>query len=277
MAENVVAYMTGGKEIELDKETVKNYLVRGEGQITDQEALMFMELCKYQGLNPFLNDAYLIKYDNKRPASIVVGKEAYTKRAMAQEDFKGFEAGIIVQRGDEIIELEGSFKAPKDILLGGWAKVFRGGAKEVTAKVSMAEYSTDRSLWKSKPATMIRKVALVQAIRESYPDEFAGMYSEEEIPSAQEEVIEEADYEVVDVDLEEEEKNLTTTASEQTLPGMEDEDKKREALAQLYRLVDEEGIDVAEVTGLIQGQYGRDKSSDLTIKEIEDLMDFLRY
>lgn len=42
MAENmlsVVKYDAGGVEIKLEPETVKNYLVRGNGKVTDQEVL----------------------------------------------------------------------------------------------------------------------------------------------------------------------------------------------------------------------------------------------
>jgi hypothetical protein len=38
------------------------------------------------------------------------------------------------------------------------------------------------SNWKVMPGTMIRKVALVQSLREAFPDEFGGMYSPEEMP-----------------------------------------------------------------------------------------------
>ena len=48
--------------------------------------------------------------------------------------------------------------------------------------MSLAEYDQKRSLWLSKPATMIRKVALVQALREAYPGEFGGIYDGAEMP-----------------------------------------------------------------------------------------------
>lgn len=41
---------------------------------------MFINLCKYAGLNPWLKEAYCIKYGNE-PATMVVGKEAFMKRA----------------------------------------------------------------------------------------------------------------------------------------------------------------------------------------------------
>ena len=60
----------------LTADTVKNYLVSGNGNVTDQEILMFMELCKVQKLNPFTREAYLIKFGSS-PANIVVGKDVF--------------------------------------------------------------------------------------------------------------------------------------------------------------------------------------------------------
>ena len=62
----------------LNAETVKNYLVSGNGAVTDQEVLMFIELCKAQKLNPFIREAYLIKFGTS-PANIVVGKDVFVK------------------------------------------------------------------------------------------------------------------------------------------------------------------------------------------------------
>lgn len=57
MAENmlsVVKYDAGGVEIKLEPETVKNYLVRGNGKVTDQEVLFFIRTCQAQKLNPLV-------------------------------------------------------------------------------------------------------------------------------------------------------------------------------------------------------------------------------
>ena len=58
----------------LTADTVRNYLVSGNGNVADQEVVMFIELCKAQHLNPFIREAYLIKFGNS-PANIVVGKD----------------------------------------------------------------------------------------------------------------------------------------------------------------------------------------------------------
>jgi hypothetical protein len=112
----------------------------------------------------------------------------FTKRAFQHPKFRGLTAGIIVQRGNEILELEGSFKVPDDILLGGWAIVHVEDRIPFKNTVGLSEYQkfkydgTLQSTWKQIPCTMIRKVALVQALREAFPEYFQAMYSQEEMP-----------------------------------------------------------------------------------------------
>ena len=71
--------------------------------------------------------------------------------------------------------------------MGGYAKVFRRDrTHSYCVEVSFDEYAARKkdgslnSQWSKKPATMIRKVALVQALREAFPENFSGLYSEEE-------------------------------------------------------------------------------------------------
>ena len=120
---------------------------------------------------------------------MVIGKEAYMKRAEANENYDGFEAGSIVldAQTQEIIHRTGCFKLPSEEILGGWAKVYRTDRTHAyEAEVSFDEYAgrkKDGSLnaqWSKKPSTMIRKVALVQALREAFPSVFGGMYTAEE-------------------------------------------------------------------------------------------------
>ena len=185
---NIVEYQVNGETISLTPEIVKQYMVSGDPtKVSNQEVNLFMALCKFQHLNPWLRDAYLIKYSDKSPANLVVSKEAYLKRAQAQVDYKYFEAGLIIVRDGKLAEVIGSFKLPTDQLVGGWAKVYREGLEDpFTAKVSIQEYSTGQSLWKTKPSTMIRKVAIVQAFREAYPTQLGGMYIKEEQESMEE-------------------------------------------------------------------------------------------
>lgn len=184
---NIVEYKAGTEMVSLSMQDIKNYLVSGGGAITDSEAYMFLNLCKHQHLNPFLREAYCIKYGNN-PAQMVVGKDTFIKRARHRKDFDGFKAGVLIQTKDgEIIDREGSFRAPGENLLGGWAKVYiKGLSTPYYAAVEWGEYvqlkeGRPNKMWASKPTTMIRKVALSQALREAFPDDMGGLYEPEEI------------------------------------------------------------------------------------------------
>ncbi|OOV78868.1 phage recombination protein Bet [Mammaliicoccus fleurettii] len=172
-------YEVNGETVKLSPGIIKKYLVRGNKEVNDQEIMMFLSLCKYQKLNPFLNEAYLVKFGGD--AQIIVGKEAFMKRAESNAKYKGIEAGIIVERNNELHEIEGAVKLKNDILIGGWAKVYRADRDiPVVSKVSVEEYDKKQSTWKQMPLTMIRKTAIVNALREAFPENLGAMYTEEE-------------------------------------------------------------------------------------------------
>ena len=187
--EQVVVYEVNGMEVKLTPNTVRNYLVSGNKEnVTLQEVAMFINLCKFSKLNPWVKEAYLIKYGNE-PATMVVGKEAFQKRAEANPNYDGCEAGIIVLKEDTdvVTYRKGTMKLPGEEIIGGYAEVWRKDRTHSTRiEVSFDEYAgrkKDGSLnrqWSEKPATMIRKVALVQALRETFPSSFGGMYTAEE-------------------------------------------------------------------------------------------------
>ena len=179
---NTITYDANGEQVKLSTDMIKRYLVSGNGAVTDQEVVMFLSLCKFQHLNPFLREAYLIKYGTS-PATVVVGKDVLLKRAMRSDKYEGSQAGVIVLAADgELVEREGTFVLPTENLVGGWAKVYLNNYKNpVYASVSMAEYSTGKSNWATKPATMIRKVALAQALREAFPEEMSQLYDQAEM------------------------------------------------------------------------------------------------
>lgn len=164
---------------DLTMDDIKNYLC---SDATDQEAFMFLKLCQARNLNPFTREAYLIKYGGK--ASMIVGKEAFTRKAEQNSQFDGFSAGIIVKQKDgSYADLVGTFyDDSEDKLVGGWAEVCRKDRKEpFIAKVSMKEYAKAQATWKDMPATMIRKIALVSALREAFPSDLSGCYDQAEI------------------------------------------------------------------------------------------------
>jgi|TARA_X000001382_G_C3177343_1_gene181380 phage recombination protein Bet len=159
-------------DIKLTPAVVKKYICNNSA-ITDSEMAMFLKLCQHQQLNPFLREVYLIKFGNQ-PASMVTGKETFLKRAKRDPRYAGHECSI-----------EGT--VPE---MSATAKVYvQGYQVPISCTVFYEEYvgtkrdGTPSSMWANKPRTMLQKVALVQALREAFPDTFGGMYSQEEINS----------------------------------------------------------------------------------------------
>ena len=186
--ELTVIYDIDGNEIKLTPSIVQQFIVGADGaNITLQEFKFFTELCKVRKLNPFLKEAYCIKFGNL-PAQIVVGKDAVLKRAVLNPNYDGMESGIIVlNQNGEVIERKGTFKLSTETLVGGWAKVYRKNWGHPTyCSVSFEEVAQRKkdgelnSNWSTKGATMVEKVAKVRALRETFVDDLGGMYETEE-------------------------------------------------------------------------------------------------
>ena len=186
--ESVTEFQVGNDKVTLSPSIVRNYLTNGNGTVTDQEVNYFVHLCRGQGLNPFLKEIYLIKFGTQ-PATFVVSKEAFLKRAEANPQYDGSESGIIVLNKDgELIERKGGFfLKDSEQVVGGWAKVYRKDRKYPSdVQVTFEEYAGRtkegnlNSNWANRPATMIKKVALVQALREAFPNDLNNLYTEEE-------------------------------------------------------------------------------------------------
>ena len=179
-ATEIVRYTDSfGADVELSISDIRRSLCP---KATDQEAANFLQLCRGMGLNPFVRDAYLIKYGDKE-ASMVVGKDAFTKRADAHPQFGWMESGVIVRIGDkEPVNRKGTLVLDGESLVGGWARVARSDRKlDTDTTVSFKEFDTGRSMWQKMPGTMIEKVAIVKALRTAFPATFSGLYDQAEL------------------------------------------------------------------------------------------------
>lgn len=199
--ELVVKFEVEGQEIKLTPKIVQEYIVGSEVPITNQEFKLFTELCKVRKLNPFLREAYLIKYKAGSPAQLVVGKDAILKRAVLNPNYDGMECGIIIQKEDGTVEeRQGTFRLGNEQLVGGWARVYRKdwthptyssvSFNEVAQKTGQGQLNSN---WGNKGATMVEKVAKVRALRETFVEDLAGMYEAEEM---QQEIQQESPIEV---------------------------------------------------------------------------------
>lgn len=270
---NIVKYETDNGEVTLSKDIVKKYLVSGDpSKVTDQEVMMFIQMCRYQGLNPFLREAYLIKFGNA-PATMVTGKDTFVKRAAKSPLCTGYEAGVIVQSKNSPGNIEyrkGSLVLPTENLVGGWAKVYRKDWEvpmEIT--VSLEEYQRYNNKgelmnnWARMPATMIRKVALVQALREAIPEEFGGLYSPEEMP------IDDSTLDSTPVNIE---ASIENKSEKEELNDL----ASQKQLNYIYSLASQKNIDSEKVKQIMQEQFGKNSSKELTKTEASKLIEILQ-
>lgn len=198
MSDGIVAYRAAdGMQVSMPVTEFVSALAGGR-HVTEQDARLIVARAQARGLNPLAGDAYVVVRkgaDGQNHSTLQVSKDYYLRVAAAQPSFDGMEAGIVVAHADGSLERrEGSMVSanPKvEKLVGGWARVYvKGRSHPSYAEVSLAEYDQHQSMWRpadkgGKPATMCRKVAVVQALREAYPDRFAQLYDSSEMPEAQ--------------------------------------------------------------------------------------------
>lgn len=185
----IVKYQAAnGTDITLSVDLARKALCSNAKNATDEEIIQFIELCRYQRINPFLREAYLVKYgDVNAECSIITSKELFLKRAEQNDMYDGAESGIIVLRDGKVEYINGTFSLPSDQVVGGWSKIYRKDQSHPTEiSVSLTEYVQKKKngeitkFWRDKPATMIRKVALMQGLREAFCTSLGCLYTEEE-------------------------------------------------------------------------------------------------
>jgi phage recombination protein Bet len=194
MEKGLVEYRArDGQDLKLTFDTVRKYLVRGKGElVTEQELMYFMGVCKSRGMNPFINDCYLIKYTANDAAAIITSIDYYRKRARAQTDCQGWHSGVIIREVDgNVREREGSLILEGETLVGGW---FSAQPKSWTAPMKWTvglkgyvkktrEGAITRFWAEENQPAQIAKVAESQGLRKVWPDEFQGLYVDAEMQS----------------------------------------------------------------------------------------------
>ena len=133
----------------------------------DKECLLFIELCKSLGADPWMKDVHFIKYSQSAQPQFVIGIGFYLKAAQSHPKYRGHKSWT---------EGEGDN-------LKGCAEVYVDGYMiPVYVEVDRAEYDTKKAMWLKMPKTMIKKTALSQALRQAFSELFRATYTEDEVP-----------------------------------------------------------------------------------------------
>lgn len=152
-------------EVRVTQKDLDDYLFGTGTKLSDQQKKLFYGIALTLNLNPLKREIYAVKYGDN--FNIITGYEVYLKRAERTGLVDGWEAKV-------------DGEGPKMIATCTvWRK---DRSKPVSIDAWFTEYNTGQSLWKTKPRTMLRKVAIAQAFRMAFPDDLGGMpYTAEEI------------------------------------------------------------------------------------------------
>lgn len=179
-----VKYTVAGKDVELSVALTQAYFCP---QASQAEAFVFNNWCAHVGLDPWKREAYLVKYGNS-PAQMLTAKDAFTKRAEANPRYQGSKAGVVViNREGKIENRVGELVLPDEELVGGWADVYvKDYITPISSTVSFRERcqykdGKPQAKWATSPGLMIRKCALVAALREAFPSDVGSMYIPDEM------------------------------------------------------------------------------------------------
>jgi phage recombination protein Bet len=196
MQKHEVSYEVEGQQIKLDMEAVRNLIAVGSN-ITNQEIVIFMEMCKYQRLNPFVKDVYLIKFG--KVAQMVTSVNVMTQRLNEYSNMEGWNAGVLVINkltNEELYKKGTFFNKDTETLVGAWFEAsIKGWKTKWENTVSIDEYfkydnyGKPQGQWGTMTATMIVKCVIAASARRLLPGEFKGVYTSEELGDSLEKAI----------------------------------------------------------------------------------------
>lgn len=172
--------------------------------LTDSELYMFMALANRLQLDPFNREIIAVVYNKDKPAdrkvNYIVTRDGKRVVASRQGGFEDIETETIYikttnikigtrQTGDKEIDVFDTkterVKAWEGGSLWGAVCTITRNGKKKTIEVPLSEYNTGMNVWKSKPSTMIKKVAESQALSAAFPEILGGIYDESEMSSIQ--------------------------------------------------------------------------------------------
>jgi len=151
-----------------------------------EEFKMLCITAKLYDLNPLKKEIWAIKYLGN-PANIMVGRDGFLTIAHKSGQFNGMETDYTLSNkgtGNPAITSTGT-----DMKSFATCRVYRKDMdKPISVTVYMNEYySNVNPVWRSKPITMLKKVAEAQALRKAF--NVSGVYSPEELDQVKEEPI----------------------------------------------------------------------------------------
>jgi phage recombination protein Bet len=94
--DKVVEYLdTNNRRVKLSIQIVRQFFCP---TASDAEAIAFIQHCRLLGANPWLRQIYLIKYDPKAPAQIVISRDFFLRLVSSMPNYRGIRSGVVVYK-----------------------------------------------------------------------------------------------------------------------------------------------------------------------------------
>lgn len=224
-------------------------------RLTKTEFKTFINTCRSMNLNPFTKEIWCLKNGDRM--QIIIARDGYRKVAQREAEYDYHQTDAVYSN-DKFRVYHGEVEHEYDLInrgniIGAYCTVKRKSAtKSMYAYVEFKEYNLNRSLWTSKPATMIKKVAEAHALRMAFQAVFVGTYEQDELPE------------------------------EITNPNPE-ENKLKEIKSEVVMITEEQvtkiddlmmlgDISYERITGAIKNFYKKDSLSSLTAFEADNFI-----
>lgn len=208
---------------------IKNQIAKG---CTDDELVLFSEVCKKTGLDPFSRQIYAVPMGGKM--TIQVGIDGLRLIADRSGQYTGSQTFWC---GEDGVWKEVWLK--KEPPMAAKTVVYKNGGNGFVGVALWSEYNQGKGLWSKMPIHMIGKVSEAAALRRAFPAELSGLYATEEMPEPS------IDAEVID-----------------------DRVEKKRLTAEMMRAAADAGVDKEGVKALALQQFGKSSSSELEIEEL---------
>ena len=135
---------------------------------TNDEAIVFVDQCIANSLDPRKRDIYFVKYKDTK-GQCIVGYQSYIARAERTGKLNGWKCTTLYNG--------------KEMLVGAKCTIHRTDWEQPFEwEIEWKEFNRGRSTHDTMPAFMCKKVCIAQAFRMAFPTELGGMpYTKEEV------------------------------------------------------------------------------------------------
>lgn len=242
--------LSGTKYTRDQVELLKRTVCKGA---TDDELKLFLHVAERSGLDPFARQIHAVRrWQSDQNAFVMV----------TQTGIDGYR--LIAERtGKYAPGKEPAFEYDKDgKLVSATAFVMKAvGSRwfDVAATARYDEYVAKKKdgsvnvMWSGKPHIMLAKCAEALALRRAFPAELSGIYSEEEIESAN--------------------SSAPSAATERSASA--DKLMTKEELAYFRSQLDKFKASITEVQEFCRARFGKEKSAELTKTQADQVLRWL--